>query len=776
MAVGNRSVPMEANMRGGMSFFRYGIWATLSLLLVLAFSAVALADEATPEIVRVSGAISQNTLWTPDHLYVVESDLTINLGITLTIQGGTVVKFAPEADLIVRGALQVNDAIGRHQSLLPLVIGGGGGATQSAAALPQAELATVVFTSLADDSVGGDTNGDGSATAPQKGDWGGIVFEDSSNDALSWMQGFSIRYSGAPGRGNQVGAILLKNASPTLRDGDFSDNYLNGIEIQRNTSWLDDAWDARGIVYHVTGDVTVPRGNTLRLAPGTIVKFGEYKRLIVQGALQAVGTPSMPIQLTSIKDDTAGGDTNGDGSATQPAVRDWGGIAFEQSSATQASVLAHVHMRYTGRGLMTNIAALQLDNCSPTLQTLTLSHNYMNGAQLSASRGELGTLTLASVHVPYILLEDLTVPRGKTLTLQPGVALKLTRNVSLKVEGVFRALGTSAQPISFTSLRDDTILGDTNNDGPLTVPAKGDWGCVYFAPGSDDDACEMHWVRLRYGGSDGLEFSSRAGAIRLNNASPRLTNIAFQNNWANAVEIPAGDWLTDTWDNTDVVYLITGHLRVPTGQALTISPGVIVTVLNLVAPTNQPLITIEGGLRVGDPTGPQVVFTSGRDDAVGPASATNWDSNGDGTETAPAINNWVGIVFKSGADGANSYVRKALFKYAGMRKGTFQEPHGALRFQGVGAQVQGCVFWGNYRGVEALDGGLPTISQCAFIENEAYAVVNEAPASGTVQATNNWWGDATGPRSDGQACNTAIGYGDVVSCGVAFSPWLSARP
>ncbi len=53
--------------------------------------------------------------------------------------------------------------------------------------------APVIFTSSKDDTYGGDTNGDGSATSPQKGDWQYITFGNSSDNSLDYCK---ILYAG----------------------------------------------------------------------------------------------------------------------------------------------------------------------------------------------------------------------------------------------------------------------------------------------------------------------------------------------------------------------------------------------------------------------------------------------------------------------------------------------------------------------------------------------------------------------------------------------------
>ncbi|HXV36821.1 MAG TPA: hypothetical protein VEC18_06720, partial [Myxococcota bacterium] len=109
----------------------------------------------------------------------------------------------------------------------------------------------------------------------------------------------------------------------------------------------DATWSPAGNPYRMIDDVTVAAGATLTLLPGVVVKaVGANRELIVLGRLVARGTAARPIVITSDADDSANGDTNGDGSATRPAFGDWVGVGFAPSSP--GGIGPFVEIRYAG--------------------------------------------------------------------------------------------------------------------------------------------------------------------------------------------------------------------------------------------------------------------------------------------------------------------------------------------------------------------------------------------------------------------------------------------
>src|SRR4051812_41089888 len=86
--------------------------------------------------------------------------------------------------------------------------------------------------------------------------------------------------------------------------------------------------------------------------------------------------------------------------------------------------------------------------------------------------GEIPNGTIWTSSAVQRVVGSAHVAAGATLTIEPGTIVKFNdfAGVALVVDGTLVADGTVAQPITFTSLRDD-VGGDTNGDGNATSPA-----------------------------------------------------------------------------------------------------------------------------------------------------------------------------------------------------------------------------------------------------------------------------------------------------------------
>ncbi len=240
---------------------------------------------------------------------------------------------------------------------------------------------------------------------------------------------------------------------------------------------------ASGVVHAIEGQLRITNGVTVTVEPGAIIKCAGGGSLLVAagGVLNAAATETAPIIFTSLRDDSVGGDSNLDGDDTLPLPGIWGGIA---SQGGTLNLSAYVQMRYT---LTTHSGTVSVDEAWQ------------------------GT-------VLHVITNNLTVGPNATLTINPGAIVKFDTNKWLKVDslGTLNALGTLAQPIILTSLKDDTVGGDSNNDGTRTQPAAGDWSQVVAGAGR----LNLQHVEIAYaGGTPSHVYQWGAGAVRTTNGA-----------------------------------------------------------------------------------------------------------------------------------------------------------------------------------------------------------------------------------------------------------------
>jgi len=299
-----------------------------------------------------------------------------------------------------------------------------------------------------------------------------------------------------------------------------------------------------GTVYHAAS-ITVPAGQTLTVQAGAVVKFNPGQRWTVDGTLDVDGIEGSKAFLTSLSDDSVGGDTNGDGpSVGMPG--DWQGIVVSGAGVLdvdQASIrfagaanLAPVFAISTGSITVRNTvmsdstgSGMNLNGTTipVVVENCTLDNNGLfpiAGAHIDAlgtfldntasgnGSGDVIQFTVTSPTVSLtvdrsrllndclFLVGSCTVPVGLTLTIDEGVVVKWVGVHRLTADGDVVIDGTPSEPVVMTTSNDDEYLGDTTNNGP-TSGAPGDWqGIVVTASGS----LTVDNATLRYCGGGGV--------------------------------------------------------------------------------------------------------------------------------------------------------------------------------------------------------------------------------------------------------------------------------
>jgi hypothetical protein len=330
--------------------------------------------------------------------YVLFGGLTINAGASLTVEPGVVIKPVASYNVQVFGNLTMNGtaAVGD----------------------------TITLTSIHDDNFGlpGDTNNNGSITAPAPGNWGYVYFNQgatgsvqrarlkfgTTNASLGLVSMFnnSIGVSNALLSDASHGLAILGvsnpaitdvaiqnctstpilmsvSANPTYANVGFLANAITALGLHGETIAVNSHLFARDVAgytnityYLMNGAVTMQSPAILTVDPGVVVK-NEISGggFLIEGGLIADGTPSQPIVFTSVRDDLYGNppDTNGDGSITTPAQGNWNYIRFLGTADDPNCVLDHCRITYGSYSPFDSWpTSLWITSASPTLSNCTL--------------------------------------------------------------------------------------------------------------------------------------------------------------------------------------------------------------------------------------------------------------------------------------------------------------------------------------------------------------------------------------------------------------------
>ncbi len=568
-----------------------------------------------------------------------------------------------------------------------------------------------------------------------------------------------------------------------------SDNELGGLRLKTGialSGFMDDdtvlpAPSSLGASAYV-GLPMVRPGRVLTLLEGTVVKLplaGENGSTVTaEGTIIAAGSPEAKVYFTSILDDDAGGDTNGDERDTAPGPGDWAGIELGFD----------FYLRRESGSLLADNTVIRYGGHGAPLVHVALGSGTVTDSELCFSEG--GGVSGANLTIANSAIHDCAswCVEGKSVTLS-----------NVAVTGENGAVGLAGGACSLT----DCTLGDT-----LYVSSP-------YATATS--------VRLL-----GNEITSAGHPVRVTLGS---AGISFSGGYNHFVGPMSGITLGGTLEGSGTLCApsdlgATAYVGLPIiaeGATLTLSPGTVVKL----APGTQDTY-VYGTLVCGQEGDDRKVYITSLDDDYG------GDTAGDGSASSADPAHWselhVGHRAPSSYDDIAGSLRayNTVFRYGGSQHGIIELACGSVDLAGcevsdsptAGVTAQGLVTMtdctvsrcgtgiagGRYSRLDLLSSEVaqcgtgisatgflnmdlcrvgdnangvllntqwaPHIKNNAFSGNAGYGVNNGSSAI-VVDATYNWWGDESGPKPPGS--------GDAVNntpteTRVLVEPWLGSNP
>ena len=728
------------------------------LVAFIAMCTLPAAQAADLAVVSGCGTIGSDTTWSAGQVYALEDcDLVVAADARLTVQPGVVLKFTgARSALIVQGTLQ---ALGTASE-------------------------PIVFSSGADDARGGDSNGDGSATAAAAGDWYGIVLMPGSSAQL---QQFFLGYAGsgqfnsALGRWNRAavdveGAVELRDGeiahglrkgvylsgeglSPVLHD--LKVNHYHGPDASRfgypvyqttpnmQPSYADltlenndfDRVMIAGWRLPLTQDVTlagapfsvdcgytvcqvsVADGLTMRIAPGTDIDFSNPNG----------GSAPYGIAVES------GGRLIAEGTVGQPiklsssraetgsTAHNWYGLWAKPGSEIR---LAQCDLGWAKHGNY-GAGGLQIETSNASVSDCRIHHTQGSGLYLtSAAAGSI------DVALNDLELVDNTEHGLYLLGRSAGRVSASLMGGSISHNGLAGIIAYGSQStigIKLTAL----MIEGNGRLGSASVPTQS--AGIYT--NSHDVSLDLDTVAF---------VNNPDAAVRWYcDGSLTVKSVTATGNGDNAIVFPACSVNSGRqWDlkNAGIPVRASGHLRIERDAFLSIQPG-----STLRFDAARQLYVAGGSLyAIGSASDP--IRFLGSSETPG-----HWTGIYISSNNAPLYNN------------AKAYLSYCEIAHAGSSSssnaGVYVTPY-------MGAAViQNCRLHQNTIGITSGSSNA-VIRNNEIADNTAYGV-KQGGYDALVDARGNYWGKSSGPY---HPVTNPSGEGNAVSDHVLFEPWLQSPP
>jgi hypothetical protein len=654
----------------------------------------------------VSGIISTSQTWNADTVpYVITDNFTIPQGVTLTINPGTIVKIMPS---------------GPWSQILFTVSG-----TLSAIGTPSQNI---TFTSYKDD-IGGDTNGDSSATSPNAGDWAAIVVNSTGTADFSYSK---ISYAGQWfSYGLYVADVYNDGGSLSLTNSIISSSAASGVIHAGGTTNISQS------SIHDNGQYGILNGTTV------IINAQNNYWGDMSGPYHSVLNPS------------------GLGNAVSDFVTF---IPFLTTDPALFPVISAVSASSTA----TTTASISwtTDILADSQVEYGLTMSYSTSTSITDSGGitsHIRTLTGLMAGTPY---HYRVKSRSFSGNLTTSGDYTFTTNSEPETTQPSTPTGLTVTPISSTQIN-LAWASSTDNVGVIGYKVEMCQGhsCTNYVniATTTTKFYNDEWLL----GKTTYRYRVRAYDAAGNNSGYSTAVSNKTKAFLSAKVVSSNISTNTTWSSG--VNVIQTPIVVNAGKKLTIKSGAIIKF-------NGPnaSLTINGTVNVNGTSGSGVIFTSILDDSVG------GNTNNDSSSIAPHLRDWQTITVNSGGTANLAY---STIRYAGNGENTagIQNAGGNLTlangtitlnptgiYLGSGTtNLTGNTISNNTTGVY-VNGGTVTASLNTFNSpnQTQYAVFNNT--AGTVNFADNSWGNVTGPYNP---TDNPGGLGNLISDRVRYIQW-----